>query len=83
MTLIRDGDEAMMFLRRKGRFSIAFRPDLALLDLGIPVKDSRKMLEEIKSGEDLKPVPVVIMTASESHEDFGRSERLKLAEASG
>ena len=78
MTLLRNGDEAMLFLRRAGRFAIAPRPDLMLLDLGLPGKDGRELLEEIRSDEDLESIPVVIMTASESYEDYIRSEQLQV-----
>ena len=78
VTLIRNGDDAMLFLRQEERFSRAPRPDLILLDLGLPGKDGRELLEEIKSDSVLESIPVVIMTASQSFEDFCRSQQLNV-----
>lgn len=76
MTLIRDGAEAMEFLRHEGKFARAPRPDLILLDLGLPKKDGREVLQEIKSDPELSGIPVVIMTGSEDEEDRVQSEIL-------
>jgi chemotaxis family two-component system response regulator Rcp1 len=67
---VADGEEAMAFLRRQGRFSAAPRPDLILLDLNLPRKDGREVLAEIKADEDLKRIPVVILTVSSAEEDI-------------
>lgn len=76
VTLIRDGEEAMEFLFRRGKFARAPRPDVILLDLHLPKKDGLEVLSEIKSEEDLRNVPVVILTASELQEDKLKSELL-------
>ncbi|MGH7135913.1 MAG: response regulator [Pirellulales bacterium] len=76
MTLIRDGAEAMEFLRQDGKFARAPRPDLILLDLGLPKKDGRQVLQEIKADETLSSIPVVIMTGSDDDEDRVQSELL-------
>lgn len=76
MTLIRDGAEAMEFLRQEGKFSRAPRPDLILLDLGLPKMDGRQVLQEIKSDDSLSTIPVVIMTSSDDEEDRAQSELL-------
>jgi CheY-like chemotaxis protein len=76
MTLIRDGAEAMEFLRQQGKFSRAPRPDLILLDLGLPKLDGRQVLQEIKADESLSSIPVVIMTSSDDEEDRVQSEML-------
>ncbi len=76
MTLISDGHEAMEFLHREGKYSKVPRPDLILLDLGLPVKDGREVLTELKSDLELKDIPVVILTTSKTHEDILRSELL-------
>jgi chemotaxis family two-component system response regulator Rcp1 len=65
----KDGVEAMEFLRRTGRFANAIRPDIILLDLNLPKKDGREVLEEIKSDAQLKCIPVVILTTSKAEED--------------
>jgi two-component system, chemotaxis family, response regulator Rcp1 len=71
--IVRDGDEAMMFLRREGPHADAPRPDLILLDLNLPGKDGREVLEEIKSDRELKKIPVVILTTSHAEEDIMRA----------
>jgi chemotaxis family two-component system response regulator Rcp1 len=71
-----DGAEAMDFLNRKGKHSDVPRPDLILLDLNLPKKDGREVLDEIKQSPGLKSIPVVILTTSASDEDILRSYRL-------
>ena len=70
MHVVKDGVEAMAFLRHEGPYSDAPQPDLILLDLNLPKKDGRVVLTEIKSDEDLKRIPVVILTTSRSEEDI-------------
>lgn len=74
--IVSDGIEAMDFLRRQGRHHDAPRPDLILLDLNLPRKDGREVLSEIKSSEDLKRIPVVVLTTSESEQDVKRAYTL-------
>ncbi|MBF0154918.1 MAG: response regulator [Magnetococcales bacterium] len=74
--VVEDGEEAMAFLRREGRFSNAMRPDVVLLDLNLPRKDGREVLEEIKADPDLKSIPVVVLTTSQSDEDILRTYQL-------
>jgi chemotaxis family two-component system response regulator Rcp1 len=71
-----DGKEAMSYLRREGEHAHASRPDLILLDLNLPKKHGRQVLEEIKESPALKSIPVVILTTSASEEDILRSYRL-------
>ena len=78
LTLIRDGMEAMEFLTQQGKFARAPRPDLILLDLGLPKVDGRSVLTEVKNDYRLKAIPVVILTASKGHEDILRSELLRV-----
>lgn len=73
ITVVEDGVEAMAFLRKEGRYKNALRPDLMLLDLNLPRKDGREVLEEVKSDENLKRIPVVILTTSEAEEDVLKS----------
>jgi chemotaxis family two-component system response regulator Rcp1 len=68
-----DGTEAMDFLGREGKHANAPRPDLILLDLNLPKKDGREVLEEIKKSLTLKSIPVVVLTTSASEEDILRS----------
>jgi CheY-like chemotaxis protein len=65
-----DGVEALAFLHREGKFADAPRPDLILLDLNLPRKDGREVLAEIKSDEQLKRIPVVVLTTSKQEEDI-------------
>jgi CheY-like chemotaxis protein len=78
LTWLRDGEEAIEFLYRRGKFALAPRPDLILLDLGLPKKDGREVLADIKTNDDLKTIPVVVLTASTSSEDMLASERLQV-----
>jgi chemotaxis family two-component system response regulator Rcp1 len=68
--VVGNGVEAMAFLRREGKYADAVRPDLILLDLNIPKKDGHEVLEEIKTDDGLKCIPVVILTASKADEDI-------------
>lgn len=68
--VVSDGVEAMEFLRRRGRFAEAVRPDLILLDLNLPRKDGREVLAEIKEDDDLKRIPVVVLTTSQDESDI-------------
>lgn len=65
-----DGVVALEFLRREGRHSQAPTPDLILLDLNMPRKDGREVLQEIKEDPDLKRIPVVVLTTSEAEQDI-------------
>ena len=71
-----DGAEAMDFLNREGEHASAPRPDLILLDLNLPKKDGREVLEEIKESPTLKSIPVVVLTTSASEVDILRSYKL-------
>jgi two-component system, chemotaxis family, response regulator Rcp1 len=65
-----DGVEAMAFLRREGKHAEAPRPDLILLDLNLPGMDGREVLAEVKSDPNLKAIPVVVLTTSQSEQDI-------------
>ena len=71
--VVSDGVEALEFLRREGQYFQAARPDLILLDLNLPRKDGREVLEEIKNDERLKRIPVVVLTTSKAEEDILRA----------
>jgi CheY-like chemotaxis protein len=76
LRVVRDGVEALAFLRRKGRHADAPRPDIILLDLNLPRKDGREVLEEIKEDDDLKRIPVVVLTTSDDETDIVTSYNL-------
>jgi Response regulators consisting of a CheY-like receiver domain and a winged-helix DNA-binding domain len=73
---VEDGVEAMEFLRRQGKYARAERPDLILLDLNLPRKDGREVLEELKANPDFQLIPVVILTTSQAEQDIIRSYKL-------
>ena len=64
-----DGVEALSFLRGEGEYANMPRPDLILLELDIPKKDGREVLEQIKSDRSLKSIPVLVLTTSQDKED--------------
>ena len=74
--VVEDGVEAMAFLRRENTYAQAPRPELILLDLNLPRKDGREVLAEIKGDENLKRIPVVILSSSKSEEDVFRTYNL-------
>jgi CheY-like chemotaxis protein len=76
VTLVRDGEEAMAFLRREGIFARAPRPDLVLLDIELPKKDGRQVLAEIRADPVLESIPVVVLTGSLVHQAIFQSEGL-------
>lgn len=72
----KDGVEALEFLRRQGKHANSPRPDIILLDLNLPRKDGREVLEEVKRDDKLKHIPVVVLTTSKAEEDVARSYEL-------
>ena len=73
MAVVRDGVEALAYLRRQGPHAGAKTPDLILLDLNLPRKSGREVLSEIKSDERLKTIPVVVLTTSADDQDVARA----------
>jgi chemotaxis family two-component system response regulator Rcp1 len=73
---VKDGVEAMEFLRRQGKYHDVPRPDIILLDLNLPKKDGREVLQDIKNDEALKRIPVVVLTTSKAEEDVLRTYNL-------
>jgi chemotaxis family two-component system response regulator Rcp1 len=73
---VRNGVDAMAYLRREGEYAEALRPDLILLDLNLPRKDGREVLAEIKADPQLKRIPVVVLTTSRNEEDIAQSYEL-------
>ena len=73
LSVVRDGEEAMRFLRRTGAYVEAPLPDLILLDLNLPKMDGREVLVQVKADPRLRTIPVVILTTSHAEQDVLRS----------
>jgi CheY-like chemotaxis protein len=73
---VKDGVEALEFLHRRGKHKDVPRPDIILLDLNLPKKDGREVLQEIKADDRLRRIPVVILTTSKAEEDVLRTYSL-------
>jgi two-component system, chemotaxis family, response regulator Rcp1 len=74
--IVEDGVEALDFLRHRGKFANAQRPDLILLDLNLPRKSGREVLAEIKTDPTLNTIPIVVLTTSAAQEDIVKSYQL-------
>jgi two-component system, chemotaxis family, response regulator Rcp1 len=76
LSIVEDGVQAMAFLRSQGPYAQAPRPDLIMLDLNLPRKDGREVLAELKADENLKTIPVVVLTTSRAEQDVLRAYQL-------
>jgi two-component system, chemotaxis family, response regulator Rcp1 len=76
LSTVEDGEDALTFLRRDGRYKYAPRPHLIILDLNLPKINGREVLQEIRSDVNFNPIPVVILTTSKSDKDMLESYRL-------
>ena len=76
VTLVCDGEEAISFLYRKGEFAQAPTPDLILLDMQLPKKEGQHVLAEIRVNEELKNIPVVVLTGSLVHRAVLQAQEL-------
>ncbi len=74
--VVENGVEALDFLYKRNKYAAAIRPDIIFLDLNLPLKNGREVLEVIKSDDDLKRIPVVILTSSKAEEDIVKSYNL-------
>ncbi|PKM86883.1 MAG: response regulator [Firmicutes bacterium HGW-Firmicutes-12] len=70
LSVVEDGVEAIAYLHQEGKYNTVCRPDLILLDLNLPRKDGREVLEIIKTDSELKCIPVVVLTTSEAEQDI-------------
>jgi chemotaxis family two-component system response regulator Rcp1 len=70
LSVVHDGVDAMAFLRRQGKYALAPRPDIILLDLNLPKKDGREVLAELKEDPNLRRIPVVVLTTSKAEQDI-------------
>ena len=77
LSVAKDGVEALAFLRQEGEYTAAPRPDLILLDLNMPRMDGREALAKIKQDENLRSIPVVVLTTSDSEQDVLKSYDLQ------
>ena len=73
LSVVRDGVEAMAFLRREDEYANAPRPDVVLLDLNLPRMDGREVLARVKNDEQLRRIPIVVLTTSGAEEDVLKS----------
>jgi two-component system response regulator len=78
ISLVRDGDEAMEFLQRQGKYRRTPQPDLILLDMHLPKKDGRTVLAEVRADERLGNIPVVVLTSSHTHQEILQAENLRV-----
>ncbi len=77
LTVVRDGAEAIHFVRREGRHSNAEAPDLMILDLNLPRLSGLEVLKTLKADEDLKRIPVLVFSGSQAEEDMSSSRSAK------
>jgi chemotaxis family two-component system response regulator Rcp1 len=70
LNVVMDGEEALLYLRKSGKYKNVETPDLVLLDLNIPKKDGRQVLADIKTDNNLKVIPVIILTTSAAEQDI-------------
>ena len=76
VSVVRDGVEALAFLRGDASYSDAVRPDIILLDLNLPRKNGKEVLAEIKQDDQLKSIPVIVLTTSKAEQDIVESYNL-------
>ena len=76
ISLLRDGEEALEFLLRQGKYRRAPQPDLILLDMNLPEKSGREVLADLKGHPRLSGVPVVVLTSSRTHQEILQAEGL-------
>jgi two-component system, chemotaxis family, response regulator Rcp1 len=79
ISVVTDGEEAIAFLKRTGKYTQAPHPDLVLLDLSLPKVNGFEVLEEMKADPKLKTVPVIVMSGSDREQDEARAYRLQVA----
>jgi CheY-like chemotaxis protein len=73
LNTVRDGEEALAYLRREGRYKATLRPGLVLLDINMPKKNGFEVLESMKADPHLRTLPVIMLTMSDREEDIIRS----------
>ncbi len=73
LSIVRDGQEAIDFVSKQGKYSDAALPDIILLDINLPKKNGHEVLEYIKGNENLKHIPIIMLTTSSSQKDINAS----------
>jgi two-component system response regulator len=73
LEVVEDGNEALEYLQKKGKYANSSTPDLILLDLDLPHMSGREVLEIVKQDKDLRHIPIVVLTISQSEQDVLRS----------
>jgi chemotaxis family two-component system response regulator Rcp1 len=71
--VVPDGEEAVAYLRKRGKYADVPRPSLVLLDLNMPKRDGRSVLKEVKSDPELRRIPIIVLTTSQAEEDIRQS----------
>ncbi|MGZ4059118.1 MAG: response regulator, partial [Bacteroidia bacterium] len=69
LSIVTDGEEAILFLKKQEKYTEAPTPDIILLDLNLPKKDGREVLAEIKTDPELMMIPVIVLTTSSAEQD--------------
>ena len=75
---VNDGVEALEFLNKKGKYENKVYPDLILLDLNLPQMDGFEVLKEIKNNDDLKDIPVIVLTTSNTETDILKAHKFQV-----
>ncbi len=73
LQVVKDGEDALKFLRKEGKFTNVFTPDLILLDLNLPKINGLEVLEALRQDKKFKHTPVIVLTTSSSEEDIVRT----------
>lgn len=70
LSVVKNGEEALNFLFKRGKFETVERPDLVLLDINLPIKNGHEVLKEIKSNNETRTIPIIMLTTSDSQKDI-------------
>ncbi len=76
LDVVMDGVEAINYLYKNGEYSTKKSPDLILLDLNLPKMDGREVLEKVKSDDNLRRIPIIVLTTSDADQDILKSYNL-------
>lgn len=76
LQIVNDGSKAISYLKKQGQYSDKTEPDLVILDLNLPLKNGMEVLKEVKSDEDIKHIPIIVMTTSDQDSDVLKSYKL-------